>query len=108
MVFLWWLINQTLKTTFNEEVKGFHFYEVDFCFRNFLEGVKYRCFYDVRITHKSIGMTNEQWEKTDNNLPKHIKIILPVLLPTSFTKKEVKKNEPLVTLQCQFTITQND
>jgi hypothetical protein len=51
-----------IKTKFNEEVEGFHFYDVDFTFRNYLEGVKIGVIYDVRITHKSIGQTNEQWE----------------------------------------------
>lgn len=51
-----------IKTNFNEQVEGFHFYDVDFTFRNYLEGVKIGVIYDVRITHKSIGQTNEQWE----------------------------------------------
>ena len=51
-----------IKTNFNEQVDGFHFYDVDFTFRNYLEGVKIGVIYDVRITHKSIGQTNEQWE----------------------------------------------
>jgi glycosyltransferase involved in cell wall biosynthesis len=96
---LFMVVNKpNLKTNFNEEVKGFHFYEVDFCFRNFLEGVKVGVFYDVRITHKSIGMTNEQWEKNRQQFAETYKENLPILLPTTFTKKDVKKNEPLVTL----------
>jgi len=96
---LFMVVNKpNLKTNFNEEVKGFHFYEVDFCFRNVLDGVKIGVFYDIRITHKSIGMTNEQWEKNRRQFAETHKDNLPVLLPTSFTKKEVKKNEPLVTL----------
>lgn len=57
---------QRIKKTFNEEVKGFHFYDVDFCFRNYLEDVKIGVIFDIRITHKSIGMTNEEWEKNKN------------------------------------------
>ena len=87
-----------LKTNFNEEVKGFHFYEVDFCFRNFLEGVKIGVFYDIRITHKSIGMTNDQWELNRQQFVKTYQDRLPVLLPTTYNKKKVKKGEPLVTL----------
>ncbi len=48
---------------FNENVKGFHFYDVTFSFENFLNDVKIGVMYDVRITHKSIGQTNEEWEK---------------------------------------------
>lgn len=52
-----------IKKSFNESVKGFHFYDVDFSFRNFLDGVKIGVLYDIRITHKSIGQTNDEWEK---------------------------------------------
>jgi hypothetical protein len=52
-----------LKQNFDESVSGFHFYDIQFCFRNFIEGVKIGVISNVRITHKSIGMTNQQWEK---------------------------------------------
>jgi GT2 family glycosyltransferase len=51
-----------LSNNFNEEFKGFHFYEIDFCFSNHLSGTKVGVMSDIRITHKSIGMTNEEWE----------------------------------------------
>lgn len=89
---------KNIKKTFNEEVKGFHFYDVDFSFRNYLEGVKIGVFYDVRITHLSVGQTNEQWEKNRVEFSERYKDNLPVLIPTYFNKKEVKKNEPLVSL----------
>ncbi len=57
------LNKKNIKQTFNEEIKGFHFYDVDFSFRNFIEDVKIGVMYDVRVTHKSIGQTNEQWEQ---------------------------------------------
>lgn len=96
---LFMVVNKpNLKTQFNEEVKGFHFYEVDFCFQNFLQGVKIGVFYDVRITHKSIGMTNEQWDKNRQQFVETYKENLPQLLPTTFEKKNVKNGEPLVTL----------
>jgi glycosyltransferase involved in cell wall biosynthesis len=84
--------------TFNEEVKGFHFYDVDFSFRNFMSGVEIGVMYDVRITHKSIGQTNEQWEKNrelfvNKNL-KH----LPIKI-----KKNLTLNSPIkVLLSCLF------
>jgi pyruvyltransferase len=87
-----------LKLRFNDEVKGFHFYDVDFCFRNFLENVKIGVLYDIRITHKSIGVTNEEWEKSRQQFSETYKDNLPVIIPTTFKKREVNKNEPLVTL----------
>ena len=76
------LDKRKIKKTFNEEVEGFHFYDVDFTFRNFLDGVKVGVIYDVRITHKSIGQTNEQWEinrrkfaeTNKDHLPKKLKV----------------------------------
>jgi hypothetical protein len=76
-------INKTrIKKTFDENVKGFHFYDVDFCFNNFLEKVEVGVVFNIRITHKSIGQTNEQWDKNrkifsenfKNNLPSKIKL----------------------------------
>jgi pyruvyltransferase len=67
-----------IKTNFNEDIKGFHFYDVDFSFRNFIKGVKIGVFYDVRITHKSIGMTNESWEENRRNFSQNYKEQLPI------------------------------
>jgi hypothetical protein len=47
---------------FDESVQGFHFYDVDFSFRNYLKNVKIGICTDIRVTHLSIGQTNEQWE----------------------------------------------
>ena len=52
-----------IKKQFNEEFKGFHFYDVSFCVENFMEGVKIGVTTKFGVTHKSIGMTNKQWEK---------------------------------------------
>jgi hypothetical protein len=52
-----------IKENFNEDVKGFHFYEIDFCFRNKLAGVKVGVVFDIKVTHKSIGETNQEWEE---------------------------------------------
>ena len=45
---------------FNEEVDGFHFYDVDFSFSNHLAGVKVGVCTNIRITHLSIGETNQE------------------------------------------------
>lgn len=96
---LFMVINKNnIKHNFNEEVKGFHFYDIDFSFNNFLSGVKIGVFYDVRITHLSIGQTNEQWEENRKLFAKKYESNLPLIIPTKFSKKEVKKDEPLVTI----------
>ena len=73
-----------LKMEFNESVEGFHFYEITFCFENYLKGVKLGVITNIRINHKSIGMTNKSWddnriafaERFKDNLPVNIKKVL--------------------------------
>ena len=73
-----------LKVDFNENVEGFHFYDVTFCFENYLKGVKVGVITAIRINHKSIGMTNEKWENNrlafaetfKNELPVNIKKVI--------------------------------
>jgi len=89
---------KNIKKKFNEEVKGFHFYDVDFSFRNFIEGVKIGVFYDIRITHLSVGQTNEQWDLNRRDFVERYKEHLPTIIPTKFKRKPIKKNEPLVSL----------
>lgn len=52
-----------LKKEFNEQFKGFHFYDIPFCVENQFEGVKIGLTTKFGITHKSVGITNKQWEK---------------------------------------------
>jgi glycosyltransferase involved in cell wall biosynthesis len=78
-----------LKKNFNEEFKGFHFYDIPFCFENHLEGVKIGVITNIRITHKSIGMTNEQWEENRKLFESKYKENLPVKLPFN-TKRKIK------------------
>jgi len=52
-----------IKHTFNEEFKGFHFYDLPICVENFLDGVKIGVTTKFNITHKSIGEVDKKWEK---------------------------------------------
>jgi glycosyltransferase involved in cell wall biosynthesis len=79
------LNKKNIKQTFNEEIKGFHFYDVDFSFRNFIEDVKIGVIYDVRVTHKSIGQTNEQWEQNRIKFAEKHKDLLPVKIKRNLT-----------------------
>lgn len=79
-----------IQTNFNESVIGFHFYDVNFCFENFIKGVKIGVIFDVRITHKSIGMTNEKWEENRLLFSKKFSDYLP--------KKITKNSEELLTV----------
>ena len=89
---------KNIKKPFNEEIGGFHFYDVDFSFRNFIEGVKIGVMYDVRVTHKSIGQTNEQWEKNREIFAEKYKDILPIKVKRNLTLESPIK----VLLSCLF------
>jgi len=112
-----------LKKNFNEEFKGFHFYDIPFCFENHLEGVKVGVITNIRITHRSIGQTNEQWEenrklfseKYIDNLPiklpfdpqKKLKVLISSLFFRTFTGSELYVYElakSLLKQNCEVTV----
>lgn len=82
-----------LKTEFNETVEGFHFYDVTFCFENYLKGVKVGVITSVRVNHKSIGMVNQAWDDNRKAFANNFKENLPVKI-----KKVLRKNEKLKVL----------
>jgi len=112
-----------IKHTFDEEFKGFHFYDIAFCFKNHLEGVKVGVITNIRITHKSIGQTNQQWEdnreffvqKYKDNLPnkipfdpnRRLKVLLSCISFRNFTGSELYVFElakSLIKLNCSVTV----
>lgn len=112
-----------IKKNFNEEFEGFHFYDIPFCFENYLEGVKLGVITNIRITHKSIGQTNDQWEnnrkifeeKYKNNLPvklahdnqRRLRVLLSCLFFRTFTGSELYVYELAKKLQkmnCDVTV----
>ena len=117
------LHKKRIKKNFDESVDGFHFYDVTFSFSNHLEGVKVGVITNIRITHKSIGMTNEKWEenrikfakKFKNNLPvrlpfnenRKLKVLLSCLFFRTFTGSELYVYElakNLIKLNCDVTV----
>jgi GT2 family glycosyltransferase len=51
-----------VESTFDESYKGFHFYDHSLCIKNYLLGVNIGVITDIRILHKSVGRTNNEWE----------------------------------------------
>lgn len=51
-----------IENKFDENFTGFHFYDLSFCIPNYLDGCNIGVTTDIRILHKSIGMTNDDWE----------------------------------------------
>ena len=72
---------ERIKSNFDEDFKGFHFYDLPFCFENYLQGVKVGVITNIRITHKSIGQTNEQWEENRKQFAEKYSSKLPIKLP---------------------------
>ena len=66
----------------------FHFYDVDFSFSNHLAGVKVGVCTDIKITHLSIGMTNDEWEKNRIIFSEKYKDFLPLKINRIIRKKE--------------------
>lgn len=86
---------------FDESLKGFHFYEIDFCIANFLKGVPIGVVFDFPLTHKSIGETNEQWEENRRQTADKYAGQLPIKVPIELFYKDVTfsiKREPKVTI----------
>ena len=79
-----------IQKTFDETVSGFHFYDIYFSFNNHLSGVKIGVVYDIRVTHLSIGQTNDEWEKNRIMFSERFKSVLPKKVPESFDNKQLK------------------
>ena len=77
-----------IKHTFDEDFDGFHFYDLSFCFPNYLDGVKIGLTTKIRLTHLSIGQTNQQWEEHKLKFEEKYKDNLPVRLSDNKTFNE--------------------
>jgi len=112
-----------IKKNFVEDFQGFHFYDLPFCVENYLEGVKIGVCTNIRITHKSIGQTNKQWEdnrilftqKYAEHLPikvpfdpsRKIKVLISSMFFRTFTGSEVYVYElakSLLKQNCEVTV----
>lgn len=78
------VMKSRLKSNFDESVEGFHFYDIDFCFKNYLDGAKIGVHTNISINHMSIGETNEQWEVNRSLFAEKYKESLPVKINREF------------------------
>jgi len=116
-----------IKEPFDESVDGFHMYDVNFCFKNFLSGSKVGVITNIRLTHKSIGMTNDSWEKNrtlfsekySSDLPAKVtftdttklKVLISCLFFQKFTGSEMyvyELSKNLIKLNCDVTIVASE
>jgi len=76
-----------IKSDFIEDFDGFHFYDISFCFENYMQGVNIGVIYNIKITHLSIGQTNEKWEENKIKFAEKYADNLPVKLPHNGKRK---------------------
>lgn len=87
-----------LKTNFDESFKGFHFYDTSFCMSNFIQGVKVGTISNVPLTHLSIGMTNDEWEKNRIQFVETYKNNLPIKLESQYPTIKINHKQPVVSV----------
>ena len=74
---------ENILSDFDENIKGFHFYDVSFSIDNFKKGVNIGVMSDIRLTHLSIGQTNNQWEENRISFAELNKDFLPLKVDTN-------------------------
>ena len=111
---LLFMVDKTkIKHKFDEDFHGFHFYDVSFCFPNYLDGVKIGLTTQIRVTHLSIGQTNQQWEGHKLRFEEKYKDKLPVRLTNNKTFEEKLEFNPdsigfgMVTYNAEHRIKQS-
>jgi glycosyltransferase involved in cell wall biosynthesis len=80
---------------FDENYGKFHFYDLSFSVKNFLQNVNVGVISDIHILHKSVGRTNEEWELNRQKFAEEYKDELPI--------RYVPENGKLrILICCQF------
>jgi len=95
------LNKQKINSGFDESINGFHFYDLGFCIPNHLNGVKIGVTFNIRVTHLSIGQTNQEWEKNKILFSEKYKNELPL----DITNTE-KINQTFIFVHDQNIVTQ--
>ena len=90
---------ETIIHKFDEDFKGFHFYDLSFCIPNYLDGCNIGVTTVIRILHKSVGQVNQQWENNRLQFAKRYEDDLPMSLLPPYTDVNIKLNfQPKVTV----------
>lgn len=85
-----------IKCKFNEEITGFHFYDISFSVDNFVRGVKIGVTTAFKIHHRSIGETTSNWHVNQNIFSSKYNDMLPIKCDPNLNEmapnREVKIN----------------
>jgi GT2 family glycosyltransferase len=82
-----------LEHNFDEEFKGFHFYDLSWVIPNYLDGANVGVVTDIRILHKSIGVTNQQWELNRQQFVKKWGDELPIVIDPPYKDFNIINSE---------------
>lgn len=91
------IYKSNIKHKFDETVSGFHFYDTTFCLQNYLSGVKVGTISNVPLTHLSVGMVNEEWDKNRKIFAEKFQNFLPIKLPSIYPQK-INNSQKLVSV----------
>jgi GT2 family glycosyltransferase len=84
---------------FDETFNGFHFYDLSFCIPNYLDGCNIGVTTSIRVLHKSIGQTNQEWEINRQQLVGQYNDELPLTIPPEYKDLNPKLiSEPRVSV----------
>jgi len=84
---------------FDENYKGFHFYDLSWTVPNYLDGCNIGVTTSIRILHKSVGQTNEQWEANRQQFARQYADELPLTIPPPFKDFSINlKKQPKVSV----------
>lgn len=88
------LNKKRIKSKFNTDFDGFHFYDIPFCVDNYLNGVEIGVLFNFEITHLSIGQTNQKWEENRIKFVEKYSNVLPLSHKpkNNIEVKEIKKH----------------
>lgn len=88
-----------IKKQFDECYDGFHFYDISFCFDNFINDVKVGVMFDISIKHKSVGDVNDKWNENRIKFINKNMAYLPLMsdldIPYVITKNKIKNEKKL-------------
>jgi GT2 family glycosyltransferase len=75
---------------FDESFKGFHFYDHSFCIPCYIDGLNIGVITSIRVLHKSVGFTNQQWRDNQAQFVEKYLDVLPISIPPIFKEITTK------------------
>ena len=72
------------QAAWNDSLKGFHYYDMDYSMHNYIRGVKVGVTTDIELIHNSVGETDESWEYEQQHFYFIYENYFPVYLGKNF------------------------